>query len=283
MWSRTPRRRGARPLRSAARHRRLNMSGPSRRACFFSSMPRKKLEHELAPARPRWNSRPGMRQADARHRRRHHVLEGAVHAARRRAEVDADEDRRRHVERELLVGAEGRAAGQRAAPSSARCARDHRVHALGVVAQRRPREGLVHDLAVVLVVGAVPQQQAVREDAPHDLRPGLLRARRSDRDRAARRGSRRGRTGSPCGRRRPAASPRRRGARTAGAAASACRRGRRRPSRSSGACRRSPGRGISEGGSHVAGAAAHRPSPAPLGRSPGVHSLIPLRRSTRRR
>ena len=108
-----------------------------------------------------------MRQAQARHRGGNQVLEDAVHRRRLGAELDADEDRRGDVEGQLLEGAEGQEAVAAAAPAR-EPARDHRVHALEVLAQRRARERLVHDLAVLLVLVAVAQQQAVGEDAAHD-------------------------------------------------------------------------------------------------------------------
>ena len=218
MWSSTSSSPKRSPSSVRARHSRLNMSAPWS-ARFFSSMPRKKLEHELAALEAALELETRDRQATTRHRRRHHVLEDAVHAPRLGTEIDADEDRRRDVERQRLVGGRRdrvpspRPSLDAARRSSGSCAR--------VLAQRRPLEGLVHDLAVVLVLVAVAQQQPVREDATHDRHPRLARREDLRRDRAAPAGSRRGRTGSPCAPAASPASPRCRSARAcAGAATS---------------------------------------------------------------
>ena len=227
-------------LGAAQARRTCRGSRPARR---FGSRSRKKPISHSRPARPRWNSRPGigsrMRDIDAATIASKARFMAAVPTPRS-TPTKIDDG---HVEGQLLVGGERRAASRSPLAPRLEVRLDHRVHARGVGAQRGPREGRVHDLAVVLVVVAVPQQQAVREDAAHDHVPGLLGGEDAVRGRAARSGWRRVRRGSPCGRRRPSASPRRRAARGAGAAGSACRRGRRRRSRSSGAFAAAPAAG----------------------------------------
>jgi hypothetical protein len=131
-------------------------------------------DEPLAPDEPAVELEPRNAQADARHRGGDHVLERPVHLLRAGPELDAHEDRRGDVEREPLVRAERLDLAAVRRPV-AEAPLDHRSHALGVVADRRPRERAVHDLPVVLVVVAVPEQEAVREDPAHDRVPRLLR------------------------------------------------------------------------------------------------------------
>jgi hypothetical protein len=132
------------------------------------------VDHELAPLQTSVKLEAGNRKTHAGHRSRNQIFEDAVHARRFRTEIDADEDRRGDIEGQLLERAEGQEAAAAVAPTL-EPARDHWVHALEVLPQRRADEGRLHDLAVLLVLLAVAQQQAVGEDAPHDRRPWLSR------------------------------------------------------------------------------------------------------------
>ncbi len=132
------------------------------------------VDHEAARLQAALELDTGDRQADLRHARRDQILEGAVHPLRLRSELGADEDARRHRQGELLDGGEHEKPPALAVPVGD-AGGDHRVHALGVAAQGGAGERRVHDLAVDLVLVAVHQQQAVREDAAHDGHPRLAR------------------------------------------------------------------------------------------------------------
>ena len=138
----------------------------------FGNPAREVVDHELTADEAAVELEAGDAQADARHRRSDQVLEDVVHLRRLRPELDADEDRRRDVERQHLERSERMERRRLSAPYGL-AALDHGVHALEVLAERRARERLVHDLAMLLVLVAVAQEQAVGEDPAHDHHPRL--------------------------------------------------------------------------------------------------------------